>query len=202
MALNRGWCNADELWKFSVDFYLTPGLEERCLSLQERYRANVNLIILLVYCDINGLIPQLDPLLQVLNHSEGNLHLYRQMRRRMKARLCPTHHKVLLEHELTLERRQQAALIEAVVPERRFIANSRAQGVFTERRKQLSQWLRYRPTRGPLRRWPLLCYLSSLGVEEHEALALLSQFHQVGLSAVKRGSPAPANVAKIIRPPQ
>jgi uncharacterized protein (TIGR02444 family) len=42
------------LWQFSVDFYQRPGVEAGCLSWQEQFGADVNVLMLCVWCATEG----------------------------------------------------------------------------------------------------------------------------------------------------
>jgi uncharacterized protein (TIGR02444 family) len=170
--------DADSLWLFSQRFYQEPSVELVCLTLQDDYQVNINLLIFLVYCDDAACIPQLEPLLCSLKRSERALKRYRQMRKRVKDRLQPQHYDILLKHELVLERRQQSSLLESAEPERRI----RVREERSTRLEQLGLLKCYEPEPELLYQQPLRFYLESLGVPKDLVSRYIELFRRAVLS--------------------
>ena len=80
----------EHLWQFSLQFYGVREVKEACLSLQNNYHGNVNLLLLLRWLDEQQLIFQEKdwPLVQsCLGRSETLLHSFRDLRRPCALRL-------------------------------------------------------------------------------------------------------------------
>ncbi|UTV27977.1 TIGR02444 family protein [Photobacterium atrarenae] len=119
-------------WPFCLAHYVRPGVEPACLTLQERYRGNVNLALLLHWLDTQAqALPEhgQDQLCQALSETESLLTPYRAMRRALKPQLDRPGYQQLLDFELTLEKRQQQALLDqlAQLPLRREASASNLQ---------------------------------------------------------------------------
>ncbi|UXI01527.1 TIGR02444 family protein [Photobacterium sp. TY1-4] len=101
-------------WPFCLAHYAHPGVEAACLALQDRHHGNVNLALLLHWLDTQALLLPEDGLAQLdeaLKDTDALLTSYRAMRRALKPRLDPAGYQQLLNFELTLEQRQQQALL-------------------------------------------------------------------------------------------
>ncbi|MEF1307271.1 TIGR02444 family protein, partial [Vibrio owensii] len=80
----------EHLWQFSLQFYGVREVKEACLSLQNNYHGNVNLLLLLRWLDEQQVIFQEQDwhLVQgCLGRSETLLHSYRELRRHLKAQV-------------------------------------------------------------------------------------------------------------------
>ncbi|RQW61633.1 TIGR02444 family protein [Vibrio viridaestus] len=105
----------ENLWQFSLQYYSVRAVKEACLSLQNRFNGNVNLILLLKYLDTHNVaIGDNDwhLLLECLHRSDVLLHDFRQLRRQLKTHVPDTIYRQSLEFELELEKQQQADLVE------------------------------------------------------------------------------------------
>ncbi|WP_087017579.1 TIGR02444 family protein [Thaumasiovibrio subtropicus] len=105
----------DAFWQFSVSHYQKPGVEAACLTLQDHYQGNVNLALFLIYLEqqqyqTNGLL--LNKLLACLHAISHTTDDFRRLRRQLKPRLNHADYQALLDFELSLEKQQQATLIQ------------------------------------------------------------------------------------------
>ncbi|MGR5238832.1 TIGR02444 family protein [Vibrio alfacsensis] len=107
----------EHLWQFSLQFYGVREVKEACLSLQNNYHGNVNLLLLLRWLDEQQLIFQEQdwPLVQdSLNHSETLLHSFRDLRRHLKSQVNDALYREALQFELQLEKQQQSELVDCI----------------------------------------------------------------------------------------
>ncbi|EKO3904060.1 TIGR02444 family protein [Vibrio fluvialis] len=107
----------ERLWQFSLQYYSVREVKEACLSLQNNFNGNVNLLLLLKYLDEQQVTPQEHDWQQVvdcLSRSETLIHSYRDMRRKMKAHLPDTLYREALQFELQLEKQQQSDLVDCI----------------------------------------------------------------------------------------
>ncbi|MEF1311619.1 TIGR02444 family protein [Vibrio mytili] len=107
----------EHLWQFSLQFYGVREVKEACLSLQNNYHGNVNLLLLLRWLDEQQLIFQEKDwhLVQsCLGRSEALLHSFRDLRRHLKSQVNDTLYRESLQFELQLEKQQQADLVECI----------------------------------------------------------------------------------------
>lgn len=102
---------ADTLWQFSEQHYGRPGVAAACLNLQDEHGANVNLLLLLLLLEEQGLTLDIAPFLPVLERRRGLFQHWRALRRRLKPGLDADDYAQLLQHELELERWQQQELL-------------------------------------------------------------------------------------------
>ncbi|MDF5533887.1 TIGR02444 family protein, partial [Vibrio parahaemolyticus] len=96
----------EHLWQFSLQFYGVREVKEACLSLQNNYHGNVNLLLLLRWLDEQQLIFQEKdwPLVQdCLGRSETLLHSFRDLRRHLKSQVNDALYRETLQFELQLE---------------------------------------------------------------------------------------------------
>lgn len=104
----------EQLWQFSLQYYAMPEIKEACLSLQNRYHGNVNLLLLLKWLDEQQYsLDQNDfaALKHALARTEQLLEPYRELRRQCKRHLPDTLYRQALQFELQLEQQQQIDLI-------------------------------------------------------------------------------------------
>lgn len=114
------------LWRFSLRVYAAPGVEEACLRLQDRYGANVNLILFCCWFGHAGygeigsarLSEVLAPVRQWHDKAVAPL---RALRRTLKKDPLPLSNNAvepirqkILDAELSTERALQALLFECV----------------------------------------------------------------------------------------
>ncbi len=105
---------ADELWQFSLDYYALPGIKEACLTLQNRYQGNVNLLLVLKWLGEHKLaIADNDwhPLHSAIQNTENLLQPYRELRRQLKTQVSDNLYRKALQFELQLEQQQQQNLV-------------------------------------------------------------------------------------------
>lgn len=107
----------ERLWQFSLQYYSVREVKEACLSLQNNFNGNVNLLLLLKYLDEQQVTPienEWQQVIDCLSRSETLLHSYREMRRKMKNHLPDTLYREALQFELQLEKQQQADLVDCI----------------------------------------------------------------------------------------
>jgi uncharacterized protein (TIGR02444 family) len=105
---------AEKFWAYSLTFYKNQRVQSCCLALQDRYRFNVNLMLLCCY--LNQAKYQLDKtnidaLENNIADTESRLNLQRKIRREAKG---TAEYKQQLDLELALEKVQQSELISAL----------------------------------------------------------------------------------------
>lgn len=107
----------EALWQFSLAYYAESGVKEACLSLQNNYNGNVNLLLLLKWLEANHLAFNLEQWPKVKASLETSEHLltqYRQLRKQLKPQVPDTLYREALNFELSLEQLQQSHLIDTV----------------------------------------------------------------------------------------
>ncbi len=107
----------ERLWQFCLQHYSAQHMKEACLTLQNHYQGNVNLILLLKWLDEESLTFTANdwPILEhAMQHSEIMLHQFRDIRRKSKPHLPDTLYREHLQFELHLEKLQQADLIRCI----------------------------------------------------------------------------------------
>lgn len=107
----------EHLWQFSLQFYGVREVKEACLSLQNNYHGNVNLLLLLRWLDEQQLIFQEKDwhLVQsCLGRSEALLHSFRELRRHLKSQVNDALYRESLQFELQLEKQQQSDLVDCI----------------------------------------------------------------------------------------
>ncbi|WP_081796397.1 TIGR02444 family protein [Enterovibrio calviensis] len=108
---------ADGLWQFCLHHYSQQEVKHACLKLQDHYKGNVNLALLLAWLEDAGFSltgTSLTALRQSLIPSETLLNRYRVMRRDLKPQLSRGAYQKMLNYELTLEKFQQQALLACI----------------------------------------------------------------------------------------
>lgn len=104
----------DSLWQFSLQYYSEREIKEACLTIQNQFHGNVNLLLALRWLDQHELSfpPQEWPrMLQSLGRTEPLLHQFRELRRKTKQHLPDSLYRESLQFELQLERQQQADIV-------------------------------------------------------------------------------------------
>ncbi|AXY00118.1 MULTISPECIES: TIGR02444 family protein [Vibrio] len=107
----------EHLWQFSLQFYGVREVKEACLSLQNNYHGNVNLLLLLKWLDEQQVIflEQDWPILQgCIMRSETLLSSYRELRRHLKLQVNDALYREALQFELQLEKQQQSDLVDCI----------------------------------------------------------------------------------------
>nr|WP_153447939.1 TIGR02444 family protein [Vibrio algicola] len=108
---------AEAFWQFCLERYQQPGVESACLTLQNQYQGNVNLLLLYIWLDQQKLTlaPQeQERLKQSLQPTQALLAQFRSLRRQYKTHLPASLYRESLTFELQLERQQQEYLVEAL----------------------------------------------------------------------------------------
>lgn len=104
--------NSDSFWQFSLEFYSLEPIKQACLTLQDNFDFNVNLILLC--CWLDGLCvklstEQLHQLKGAIKNSDAELKQHRKLRTASKNQ--PHRYAALLQQELELEQAQQSILV-------------------------------------------------------------------------------------------
>lgn len=100
-------------WQHSLAVYGKPGVASACLTLQDDYQVNVNLLLFYHWCYGNQVrvSPSLHHALNtVISQTDKAIQAHREIRRKAKG---TSEYEQLKQDELTLEAAQQAALVEA-----------------------------------------------------------------------------------------
>ncbi|MCL9780452.1 TIGR02444 family protein [Vibrio sp. S4M6] len=107
----------ERLWQFSLRYYGVRKVKEACLELQNQFRGNVNLLLLLKWLDEQQVTFQEQDWHKVeecLGRSESLLHSFRDLRRKYKQHVPDTLYRESLQFELQLEKQQQSDLVECI----------------------------------------------------------------------------------------
>ncbi|WP_198928357.1 TIGR02444 family protein [Enterovibrio norvegicus] len=108
---------ADGLWQFCLQHYSQQEVKHACLKLQDQFKGNVNLALLLAWLEDAGFSltnTSLAALRQSITQSETLLGRYRLMRRDLKPQLSRGAYQKMLNYELTLEKFQQQVLLACI----------------------------------------------------------------------------------------
>lgn len=104
-------------WQFSLAVYARKGIASQCLFLQDTYGANVNLCLLVLWCDSLGLtlsphdVASLEAKIKRNDHA---LQVFRMQRREAKV-AEPDKYEDYKQQELVLEQQQQKLLVECLI---------------------------------------------------------------------------------------
>jgi len=105
-------------WQYACELYIQPGVKESCLALQDNQQLNVNLLLLLCWCEQNQQQlskSQIDALISAVSpwHQDYTQPL-RQLRRQMSQQDAATSaaKRAMLDAELALEKIEQSLLLE------------------------------------------------------------------------------------------
>ncbi|WP_432459953.1 MULTISPECIES: TIGR02444 family protein [unclassified Agarivorans] len=101
----------DQFWRYSLQVYAAPEVKSLCLSLQNKYQCNVNLLLWLGFCKQQRWMVNLDYLQRNIDDSEQKLKQFRDYRSVVKPLISQRQYDLLLQHELKLEQRQQQKLV-------------------------------------------------------------------------------------------
>ncbi len=107
----------ERLWQFSLQYYSVREVKEACLTLQNHYHGNVNLLLLLKWLDEQGATVAKSDWAQVelcLSRSESLLTSFREFRRKVKLTLPDSLYREALQFELQLEKQQQSDLVDCI----------------------------------------------------------------------------------------
>ena len=107
----------ERLWQFSLQYYGVREVKDACLHLQNQYKGNVNLLLLLKWLDEQNVCfreQDWHKVEECLGRSETLLHSYRDMRRKIKHHVPETLYRESLQFELQLEKQQQSDLVDCI----------------------------------------------------------------------------------------
>ncbi|MBU2895304.1 TIGR02444 family protein [Vibrio hepatarius] len=107
----------ERLWQFSLQYYSVREVKDACLNLQNQFKGNVNLLLLLKWLDeqqATFLDEDWHKIEQCLGRSETLLHSYRDIRRKLKSHVPETLYRESLQFELQLEKQQQSDLVDCI----------------------------------------------------------------------------------------
>lgn len=107
----------EKLWQFSLQYYSVREVKEACLSLQNNYHGNVNLLLMLKWLNEEGLTfseQDWPKVADCITRSEHLLQHYREFRRKLKNHVSDTLYRESLQFELLLEKEQQSALVDCI----------------------------------------------------------------------------------------
>ncbi|RSD31569.1 TIGR02444 family protein [Vibrio pectenicida] len=107
----------ERLWQFSLQYYSVREVKDACLILQNQFKGNVNLLLLLKWLDeqqATFLDEDWHKVEQCLGRSETLLHSYRDLRRKLKFHIPETLYRESLQFELQLEKQQQSDLVDCI----------------------------------------------------------------------------------------
>ncbi|KDM90579.1 TIGR02444 family protein [Photobacterium galatheae] len=108
---------ADLFWRFCLQHYSSGGVSQACLQLQDEFKGNVNLALLLHWLDTQHYAlsaTEISQLEQALAATETQLTAYRQLRRTLKPQLDSAGYQQMIDFELMLEQNQQQDLIQCL----------------------------------------------------------------------------------------
>ncbi|CAM3847644.1 TIGR02444 family protein [Vibrio aquimaris] len=107
----------ERLWQFSLQYYGVREVKDACLNLQNQFKGNVNLLLLLKWLDEQQaafLDEDWHRVEECLGRSEALLHSYRDLRRKLKSHVPETLYRESLQFELQLEKQQQSDLVDCI----------------------------------------------------------------------------------------
>ena len=107
----------ERLWQFSLQYYSVKDVKDACLNLQNQFKGNVNLLLLLKWLDEQQaafLDEDWHKVEECLGRSETLLNSYRDLRRKLKSHVPDTLYRESLQFELQLEKQQQSDLVDCI----------------------------------------------------------------------------------------
>ncbi|MFM2588673.1 TIGR02444 family protein [Vibrio sp. TBV020] len=107
----------ERLWQFSLQYYSVREVKAACLNLQNQFKGNVNLLLLLKWLDEQQICFREQDWHRVeecLGRSEALLLNYREFRRKLKLHVSDTLYRESLQFELQLEKQQQSDLVDCI----------------------------------------------------------------------------------------
>ena len=107
----------ERLWQFSLQYYSVREVKDACLNLQNQFKGNVNLLLLLKWLDEQQAAffdEDWHKVEECLGRSETLLHSYRDLRRKLKSHVPDTLYRESLQFELQLEKQQQSDLVDCI----------------------------------------------------------------------------------------
>lgn len=107
---------ADDFWDFSLQLYGKPEIQKVCLTLQDQYQLNVNLLLFACYLDAQGIFvseSDFKSLVQSSLKQDEQIQNTRAQRRNAKNKDAELYQN-LKQQELQLERLQQSDIVQAM----------------------------------------------------------------------------------------
>ncbi|KHT41627.1 TIGR02444 family protein [Vibrio sinaloensis] len=107
----------ERLWQFSLQYYSVREVKEACLALQNQFKGNVNLLLLLKWLDEQQVCfgeQDWHRVEECLGRSEALLLNFRELRRKLKSQVPDTVYRESLQFELQLEKQQQSDLVDCI----------------------------------------------------------------------------------------
>ena len=107
----------ERLWQFSLQYYSVREVKEACLNLQNQFKGNVNLLLLLKWLDEQQVCFHEQDWRRVeecLGRTEALLLNFRELRRKLKGQVAETLYRESLQFELQLEKQQQSDLVDCI----------------------------------------------------------------------------------------
>lgn len=101
-------------WQFSSRHYSLPGVAPACLELQDNHGANINLLLFLLMLEQQQLTVTVAPFHHQVSLRSTLFEQWRDLRKGLKHQLQSEQYHQLLQHELDLERWQQAELLQVL----------------------------------------------------------------------------------------
>jgi len=104
----------EDFWQFSVSRYGKPGVADACLTLQDQFGINVNLVLLYCWCIEHNYQPssaEREAMQDAVAQTNPAIELHRQKRRLAKN---SPNYEAMKQAELELEAEQQRALVAAL----------------------------------------------------------------------------------------
>jgi uncharacterized protein (TIGR02444 family) len=101
-------------WEFALSQYQRPAVARACLSLQDDFNCNINLVLFCLYAETLSYSLTVKELLLIektITDSEQQLKRHRSRRRKAKT-ATPDCYQALLEQELVLEQKQHQLIID------------------------------------------------------------------------------------------
>lgn len=106
--------SVEHFWTYSCSSYDREEVKASCLTLQDRYQCNVNVLLLCSYLQTQGLalsLAVIEQCLTAIKDTDNQLYQLRQIRREVKGNNEQAY-DYLLRAELAIERQQQQLLID------------------------------------------------------------------------------------------
>ncbi|NDV90775.1 TIGR02444 family protein [Alteromonas sp. 345S023] len=119
MTRNNSKLTDEGFWQYSVTTYQRNDIAPIAITLQDRFGVNVNILLLVCWCIEHGVIINLLQLRYVaeeVSAKSGPLEVLRRKRKAAKPKKgeLTEAYEALKQQELTLEREQQAVLVQRV----------------------------------------------------------------------------------------
>ncbi len=116
-AITKPLAKADDFWKFCLQHHNKPEVQKACMALQENYKGNVNIALMLAWVEFGDFSLSNSSVLALehcIKKTEPLLRRYRLLRRDIKDQLTKGAYQKVLNFELGLEKIQQQDLIECL----------------------------------------------------------------------------------------